>query len=338
MLNLSSLLVWREIFASYLCADLFLIMKKNPYMLFTFRSCCELPHRGEERHFALLPSTSHLSSREVRERSSRFILTSYPSLTGTRSFSRYYHHVDIFFISMETSSRAALRGERRRKKREAGRAEKKRLWHSFPCRHYVTYWTYRFTVRRFWQGATTRLISKTELNPSAIASSLIEFKARVRKLAGCGRGADTFRSFVITAMFFHALFFSLSLLLCVCLYFSFSFSLFIFVPNHTYNVSSVFLLRLFFSLTLSHLLIVASPLPPSYHSLSPSVYLSLRYLLHHFLQLSFSRSFHIISPLVNCHSDNYCSFSRSPLRFPSYLLLPFPSSFFRYILLSFALC
>lgn len=124
------------------------MMKKNPYMLLTLYS----PNKYEERAsrafiltFYLVFSRTNvyfarftaLPQRHIFPHEAREILMLYPYVISflhrdERRFLRYYHHVDIFFTSMETSSRAALRGKRRRKEREAGRAEKKRLWHSFP--------------------------------------------------------------------------------------------------------------------------------------------------------------------------------------------------------------
>lgn len=210
-----------------------------------------------------------------QERSLCFILTSYPSLIGMREGS---HAITIMSISSlprwkhpRAPRCAANAGGRREKPEERKRKD---FGTVFPCRHNVTYWTYRFATRRFWQGATARLISKNEPNPSATASSLIESKARVGKPAGCARGADIF-PLVIIAMFFHALSFSLSL------------SLFISVPNRT---SSVFILRFSLSLFLSFGYLASLPF-----SLSLCLFLSFHYLLYHFSQLSFSRSFRYLT-------------------------------------------
>lgn len=163
-----------------------------------------------------------------------------------------------------------MHGKHRRKERETGRAEKKRLWHSFPCRQRSDLLDYRFAVWQFWHGAAARLISKTEPNAlSPPRRSLIEFKAQGwegREISGIwtrGRHFSVVRN--IRGVLPRSLFLSFSLAL----------SLFCLHTVVTYRASSVFLFHLFPGLAVvtSLFLFISS--------------LSLRY----FSRLSFARSF-----------------------------------------------
>jgi hypothetical protein len=60
------------------------------------------------------------------------------------------------------------------KEREAGRAEKKRLWHSFLYAD-VTYWTIDSPRSGFWQGAFGALDFETPFR-HRVSGSLIESK------------------------------------------------------------------------------------------------------------------------------------------------------------------
>jgi len=94
-----------------------------------------------------------------KKRFSAFISHVISSFGKKKRSSRFYLNVKTFFTAKKTFSRTALHGERGMKEREAGRAEKKRLWHSFLYAD-VTYWIIDPSRSGFWQGATARLISK----------------------------------------------------------------------------------------------------------------------------------------------------------------------------------
>lgn len=142
--------------------DSFLSVKRDSYAFIL--TPCAIPTERKAPH-AFIP-TSYLPSR--RRDSHAFTSMSKPSLSR-----RKHSH--------------ALRynGKRRMKEREAGRAEKKRLWHSFLYAD-VTYWTIDSPRSGFWQGATARLISKFHaLSPTRLGLLLKIFKStKVKETSG----------------------------------------------------------------------------------------------------------------------------------------------------------
>lgn len=174
----------------------------------------------------------------------------------------------------------ASRCERRRKEREAGRAEKKRLWHSFPMptQRDLLDLSIRAAVLARGNGALD-FEKRTEPFRHRVVSYWIQSASGKTSGVGCRCGADIFplvrnnRDVLPRSLFFSC---------------SVSLSLFISVTSRTCRVSSVFILRFSLSLFLSR-----SAIAPPFLSLCISV--SFYYLLHHFSQLSFSRSFRYLT-------------------------------------------
>lgn len=281
-------------------------------------------------HLARLPSMSLLSSRGKRDPHASSLRHILPS-TG-----REGSHAAVTIMSISSSPRwkhprvARRTQEEGERSRKSGK-EKTLAQFSMPTQRDLL----DLSIRRARGGGGFGKARNGVLDfENRTASSppprrlLLNLKRATGKTNGARptAGPTFFRLFVITAMFFHALSFSLALFL--------SLSLFISVPNRTCRVSSVFLLSL--SLSLARLSSLFSPFPLFILSLSLSLCVALRYLSPLLTVISLA-ILSVISPLVNCHHDNYCSFFRSPLRFPSYLLLPFPSPFFRYFHLSVSL-